>query len=975
MCKKNGNFAHKLCIMRLLFASNNAHKLEEVRGILPAEYEVLSLNEVGFHAEIDETGETLEENSMIKATVISQWLRMHPEVQVDGVFADDTGLEIEALGGQPGVRTARWAGEDCLAANNRAKALRELQGVTNRAARFRTVVTLIRGEQPEQVDGIVSGAISTEERGDGGFGYDPVFIPEGYDCTFAELPAEVKNGISHRARAMQALRRLLTIVILFFSVAGLFAKDNLDYGSMGRWHLYPSFNSTSVVVDAEDQIYALSDGSLYAVDKQNRTCETWDKTTGLNGNKVSTIAYDAETHQLLVLYTDGLIDFIRNGEVVMSMADIYLKSQDMTIVINSITMDQGYAFLATSFGVIQLNLKRYEVVGTYYFGPSGSAMNVQHVVVMGGQIYAATATGVYRAAKHSILEDYANWKPLSMPGSGDVVAMASRGDDLYVVRGKSLWVYRAEQWLTVDQNRSYYWLRASEGHLLAGTGDATMKNYVLADYDEQGQVHLDTLTQYTLDAFYSDSLLWGACDLSGVVCLSEKAIRELKPSGPYHNNAFDLTFEARHLYVAAGGRWAAFLLRQPDVVKFDGTNWTFTSGNELRDSIQYMAFDLLKITVDPYDHTHYFASMYGYGVVEFKNDKPCILHSYERPGCTINSAVPDDPRYVFTFGSAFDPYGNYWVAVDQAVPAINMMTPDGKWYGMDLGTETFRTNAGLLVDNRHPNWKWVADARSFGVTLYDDGGTPTNTADDRHLLRKSFTDQKGANVSPTFLYCITQDKDGAIWVGTNTGLFVINHENFFSSDACHRPLIPRNDGSGLADYLLQTEQINAIAVDGSNRKWIGTEASGLYLVSPDGLETIAHFTDQNSELPSSTILSLAIDPESGTVYVGTANGIAAYKSDASMPADNFSNAYAYPNPVRSDYVGDIVISNLMDNTWVNIVDGGGNVVFRTRSNGGTAVWDGTNQHKERVGTGVYSALCTAGDGSGDTVVKILIMNR
>ena len=194
--------------MKLVFATNNAHKLDEVRRILPADVEVLSLEQVGFLHDIDETGTTLAENSRIKAETVAEWLRANSQQPVDGVFADDTGLEIDALGGKPGVYTARWAGEP---AANRRKALQELADNPNRAAQFRTVVTLIDRTGTRQVDGIVRGRIATEERGDGGFGYDPVFIPEGYDQTFAELPAETKNTISHRARAMSELKKLLQL--------------------------------------------------------------------------------------------------------------------------------------------------------------------------------------------------------------------------------------------------------------------------------------------------------------------------------------------------------------------------------------------------------------------------------------------------------------------------------------------------------------------------------------------------------------------------------------------------------------------------------------------------------------------------------------------------------------------------------------------------------------------------------------------
>lgn len=214
--------------MRLVFASNNAHKLEEVRGIMPKGIEVLSLRDIGFEAEIEENGTTLEENSAIKAKAVYHWILDNGHLTLDGVFADDTGLEIDALGGKPGVYTARWylmndgmiAGkplndEMMIFAANRAKALRELEGKSDRGAQFRTVITLIRvtGDRLEdatlQVEGVVRGQIAEEEYGNGGFGYDLVFIPEGYDKTFGELPTEVKNGISHRARALQSLVKLI----------------------------------------------------------------------------------------------------------------------------------------------------------------------------------------------------------------------------------------------------------------------------------------------------------------------------------------------------------------------------------------------------------------------------------------------------------------------------------------------------------------------------------------------------------------------------------------------------------------------------------------------------------------------------------------------------------------------------------------------------------------------------------------------
>ena len=189
--------------MQIVFATNNAHKLAEIRAILGRDIEILSLADIGCHDDIPETADTLEGNALIKA----RWVK---ERYGHDCFADDTGLEVQALGGGPGVHTARYAYPDRHdpVANTR-KLLAELSGSDNRAARFRTVIALIQGSEEHLFEGIVEGEIATEERGTEGFGYDPVFVPEQLGQTFAELGVEVKNGISHRARAVSCLADFL----------------------------------------------------------------------------------------------------------------------------------------------------------------------------------------------------------------------------------------------------------------------------------------------------------------------------------------------------------------------------------------------------------------------------------------------------------------------------------------------------------------------------------------------------------------------------------------------------------------------------------------------------------------------------------------------------------------------------------------------------------------------------------------------
>lgn len=200
--------------MKIVFATNNQHKLQEIRDILGNEFEIVSLKDIGCNVDIPETGNTLEENAMQKA----QYVYDHYNLSC---FADDTGLEVEALNGEPGVHSARYAeGTDHDSEANMAKLLRNLEGKDNRKARFRTVIALIQKQdvcpcgctsikKVNRFEGIVDGSIATEKHGTAGFGYDPIFVPEGYDKSFAELGESIKNGISHRARAVAKLAEYL----------------------------------------------------------------------------------------------------------------------------------------------------------------------------------------------------------------------------------------------------------------------------------------------------------------------------------------------------------------------------------------------------------------------------------------------------------------------------------------------------------------------------------------------------------------------------------------------------------------------------------------------------------------------------------------------------------------------------------------------------------------------------------------------
>ena len=750
------------------------------------------------------------------------------------------------------------------------------------------------------------------------------------------------------------------------------SEEDMDYGLMQQWKLHASYTNMQRVVQTPTRVYALADGALFSVEKQDESITEWNKSTGLNGSTIAHIAYDEKTKQLIIGYLDGRIDLLSESGEVVAMLDLFHKANTLSVTINSIFTHAGKAYLSMPFGIVSINIAKAEIEDTYYIGENAEDVGVQFVTVLEDSIYAASETDLYVASIRDNLVDYNYWHMRSLPGTHSIQQMCAANGKLCVLQGNKLYVANDSQWQCVQD--SLEWLSASSP--------------LMARKTNVGEVTIDTDWHHTRisnygskDALYdaANRAYWLATPYYGVQRL-QNGTQSYKPEGPITNNGYRLKYDNGCLFVAPGGRWAvqSFLIGNMSV--YDGEKWHGLPAWDTYMQCGSYPIDIVSCAAAKDVAGHFYAASYGRGVYEFKDYK--AVKQYGPHNSTLSSAIEDNPdSYTRTDGAMVDENGNLWVLnTGSNAHPIHIMTPQGTWHSLDMysgGRQIHLTTPWeITVDKRDTRYKWIIDQRyDTKVCLFYDGGTPTDNSDDRCMSRSIFYDQDGLQLAPSALYCLAQDANNDIWLGTPAGIIIIpSSEDFFTSNTCYRIKIPRNDGTNLADYLLGTEQINCIAVDGANRKWIGTETSGLYLMSADGLTTEAHFTTENSLLPSNAILSIAINPTTGEVFVGTGNGIASYRSDASAPQDNFSNAYAYPNPVRPNYQGVITISGLMENTTVNIVDAGGNLICKTRSNGGIAVWDGKNQQGERASSGVYTALCNAGDGKNHTVVKILVIN-
>ena len=444
--------------------------------------------------------------------------------------------------------------------------------------------------------------------------------------------------------------------------------------------------------------------------------------------------------------------------------------------------------------------------------------------------------------------------------------------------------------------------------------------------------------------------------------------------------SYALTFAHDRLYTTTGGPFRT-LTKGPGhaSILIDGswTNYDYSSTSLTSDQFR----QLQAIEASPGDPDHFVIGLYRQGLVEFR-DGTFYQHIGSEDGYLDSSSGSNKNDYIWASDLKFDASGNLWVLnANVEYPVRVREAATGKWYKYNV-TDYVKTDelmSFLITTNGRSNQKWFTTQQSRQtVNVFDDNGTLDNTADDQSICITTLIDQDGNEYSSstaTKSYALAEDKDGKIWLGTSTGIFTFSspHNVFSTGGQCSRPKVPRNDGTGLADYLLDGETVTCIKVDAANRKWVGTQSSGVYLLSADGLETLLHFTSSNSMLPSDEVISMAIDDNTGRVYFGCSDGLAAYQSDATKGADDYAEVYAYPNPVRPDYTGTITVCGLMANTLVKITDLNNNLICQGTSLGGQFSWDGLNRRGERVKSGVYLVYGSSEDGKKGVVTKIMII--
>lgn len=767
---------------------------------------------------------------------------------------------------------------------------------------------------------------------------------------------------------MYRLSLFLIFIVIQFSLSA-------QQRAIGTWHAYFPYGSITQAEESEDRVYFSAELSVFYVEKADNSVQTLDKASGLSDVKVRKIRYNPTTKTLLIAYENSNIDLLQSGETVYNISDIKQKVITGSKNINDIFMLGQFAYLATDLGIAVMNLEKREIKETYVIGSGGDNVIVNAVTATSDQIFAATQEGVKSASLSSA--NLLNFNEWTIHTNGitatDVSFIASLGDTVFAGLNDSVILrYDGTQWMPFF-SRSGWQLKSfkvEDGKLYAFFWDTGDQHLVLV-VDETGNI---TERQYhesvqPMDIVTDNNNIWIADKLKGALKYSStggNASESYIPNGPYSSHVFNMSVDNNTLYLAAGGTNSGYSVYNDfvDGIQTMNNNWWWRM-QPYSAAQNALCLDYLAVAYNKITNKAYYAS-FQHGLTELDLNTGAVnVYNYsnsllQREQCCDVIRVPS---------VCVDDWGNVWMMNTGVTKQLVLLKPDGTWKNFSIPYSIGLTRKMLSVNNKI----WMCSRRTSGadgIVVYDPGEDVDSETDDKYTLLG--TAEGSGHLPSATAWTMAQDKDGYVWVGTDVGIGTFYCPSSLPQQACDADWIKVDQG-GFIGYLFSTEVVRALAVDGANRKWVGT-LNGVWLISADGKEELLRFTKDNSPLPSNTIVDIAINQQTGEVFVGTDMGLVSYQGDAVLGGEKAENVLVYPNPVRADYDGVIAVKGLVDDAYIKITDAAGNLVFQGRANGGQAVWNGKGYEGNRVKSGVYFVYSATDAGQGKSVAKIVLLN-
>jgi hypothetical protein len=756
------------------------------------------------------------------------------------------------------------------------------------------------------------------------------------------------------------------LFLLFTAPTGALRAQGIP--PIGQWREHLPFNNALAVGRSAGLVHCATPYGYFRYDEDGNAFQRRTKINGLTAVRVSGMVLEPGGDRVMLWYEDGNVDFL-DGDRVTNLPDIQQSSVAGDKRIFGALWRGNRVYLATGLGIIVLDPDQNVVRDTWRPSSTGTDIRVNALAADNDFLYAATTEGLRRGAlSGNTLADFRNWQTisgggLSAGGCDDVVIAAGR---LAVRRQDTVFIQRDASW---DRRYADGWtvlsMDAGPAEILLGETLGGRGRVTVLDTSGQVQTRLQTPSiSLPRQVAHDGDAFWVADQNNGLLRVENAAEARVFPNSPINTASGAMNFAGSNLWVAAGAVNEAwnYTFNPNGLYRFDNDFWT---GVNLYVYPQLDSLlDMVDVVQDPVSGKIY-AGSFGGGLLEI-DEGPSFRIFKQSSG--LQESIGDPGSYRVG-GMAFDVQGNLWIANYGAPQNLVMRKADGSWLRFGIPFLHNENALGqVLIDGF--GYKWMQSPKGNGVFCFDDNRTPENISDDRWRYFRA--GRGNGNLPSAEVHCLAKDRDGLIWVGTAQGIAVIQCLQDVFSGTCEA-ILPVVQQGNFAGFLFRDEQVRTIAVDGANRKWVGTR-NGVWLISADGQQVIARFTESNSPLLSNLVNRIAVDPGTGEVFISTFNGICSFRGTATAGgAASADSVLVFPNPVPPGYSGTIAIRGLPEDAWVKITETDGRLVYQARALGGQAVWDGRNYQGQRASSGVYLILVADRENREHLAAKIFFI--
>lgn len=808
--------------------------------------------------------------------------------------------------------------------------------------------------------------------------------------------------------------------ILIALTALLPAALRADVEVPGQWRLHNTFDYYfSRAIDTPDRVYVLAlgqksgtdgvwaqpSGQLFVLDKDEEQLIGYNANNYLTGNVILDVAYNSARKYLLMVYDDYTIDILTDDDKVYTIPGLASASLSTSKNINAITFDpeKKKAYVATDFGYIVIDddkkvISESRVYNQKLTGICRVGDNL--LISRDGRLYISPVNN-----RHSSVSDF---KPVDTEFNGIKYLLPLSGDKFGVETSEGLAVGTifpdgSISTHRVDGGNHTKYSENRDGYLLSRWG-------CLVQLNRDGSVK-----QIYTDNFENPAGIFASWDMADFYLLSPREgvlmlpYREnkwaangklFKPNAPQPYGVFGFDWSDKAGMLVSNSTFNRIYnvttADYPSLISAcDRGEWKAVGSTATTSPVAKDLLESYQPAIDPLNEDYLWIGTRRSGLARFNmNDGSAELFAHpqhdKKSEKGFHSVFPYSDQWPVlcnVTSPSFDSNGNLWCVFNPSHVTAPTLQPLYCWKAADRkagnvsGFKNIPVKGYTLDYENHiclatKNGNFVV----FGPTtkyqgpvyLYYHGGTIDDTSDDKLYKYQTFIDQDGGQIPYLYINKFYEDPTtGYVWVCTDSGVFYFNPNDALRADsngtlAVRRVKVSRNDGTNLADYLLDGYDVTDMASDGASRKWFTTMGAGVFVSSADGSHVLQQFNTSNSDLPSDNVYSVGFDPTGNAVWFGTSKQIATYYCDAMPAAEDFSEILAFPNPVRPEYLGPVTIKGLMDNSLVKIVDASGSIVKELGlSNGGMAMWDLTDLQGRDVGAGVYYILTSTSSESVD----------